>query len=470
VSHPASPEIRAGGRHVKRLLRRLALTTGWALALAVFFRWWDVKLRFPGWLFWTTVFATLYAATALVFRVGAPGRRPLWRGLAVWAGLVLLGFVLQAAIPLVTVRHRALPTALVLDVVDVVLALWIAGRGLALLWEPPLRWAVIGGALTLLVLGGTAFMVYMPAASHAGPPPPATREDVVIRERLKRHVRALAGTIGERNSATPAALERAAVYIERSLHDLGYEVATQEFGAGGRRFRNVEAVVPGAGRAGETVVIGAHYDCAPGVPGANDNASGVAAVLELARLLQGARPERTVRLVLFPNEEPPHFYSDDMGSRHYARRAAQAGERIVAMLSIETIGYYDDTPGSQQYPFPFNLLYPDRGDFIAFVGNFASHRVLRRSIGAFRRSVAFPSQGAVAPEWIPGVSWSDHASFWLHGYRAIMISDTAPYRYPHYHTEDDTPDRLDYDRMARVVTGLVGVVRELAGGTSPLSS
>jgi len=464
MSHPASPEIRVGGRNVKRLARRLALTAAWALALAVFFRWWDVKLHFPGWLFWTTVFGVLYAGTALALPASERGRGGPWRSLALWAGLILLGLALQATIPLVTVRHRALPTALALDVVDVVLALWIAGRGLALLWEPPLRWAVIGGALALLVVGGTAFLVYMPGASHAGPRPPATREEVVIGDRLERHVHALAGTIGERNSATPAALERAAAYIERSLHDLGYEVSTQEFGAGGQRFRNVEVAVPGAGRAGEILVIGAHYDGAPGVPGANDNASGVAAVLELARLLQGARLERTVRLVLFPNEEPPHFYSDEMGSRHYARRAAQAGERIVAMLSIETIGYYDDAPGSQQYPFPFNLLYPDRGDFIAFVGNFASHRVLRRSVGAFRRSVAFPSQGAVAPEWIPGVSWSDHASFWLHGYRAIMISDTAPYRYPQYHTEDDTPDRLDYDRMARVVTGLVGVVRELTGG------
>ena len=463
MTHPASPEIRSGGRAVKRLPRRLALTAGWALALAVFFRWWDVKLHFAGWLFWTTVFAALYVGTALALPAGERGRRRLWRPVALWAGLVLLAFGLQAAFPAVTVRHRALPTALVLDLVDVVLALWIAGRGLALLWEPPLRWAVVGGALALLVVGGTAFMVYMPGASHAGPLPPASPEETVIRARLEQQVRALAGTIGERNSATPAALEQAALYVEGVLAELGYGVAAQEFDAGGRRFRNLEVTVPGASRAEEIVIVGAHYDCAPGVPGANDNASGVAAVLELARLLQGARLARTVRLVLFPNEEPPHFYSDAMGSRQYTRRAAAAHERIVAMLSIETIGYYAHAPGSQQYPFPFNLLYPDRGDFIAFVGNFASHRVLRRSIGAFRRSAAFPSQGAVAPEWIPGVSWSDHASFWLRGYRAIMISDTAPYRYPHYHTEDDTPDKLDYDRMARVVTGLMGVVAELAG-------
>ncbi|MGH7645433.1 MAG: hypothetical protein ACREMR_07585, partial [Gemmatimonadales bacterium] len=148
MNHPATPEIRAGGRDVKRLTRRLALTAGWALALAVFFRWWDVKLHFPGWLLWTTVFAALYAATALALPAPAPapvrGRRVPWRPLALWAGLVLLAFALQAAIPAVTVRHRALPTALLLDVVDVVLALWIAGRGLALLWEPPLRWAVVG--------------------------------------------------------------------------------------------------------------------------------------------------------------------------------------------------------------------------------------------------------------------------------------------------------------------------------------
>ncbi|MGH8621831.1 MAG: hypothetical protein ACRET3_06810, partial [Burkholderiales bacterium] len=198
MNQSASPEIRVDGRDVKRLAWRLALTSLWALALAVFFRWWEIKLRFPGWLFWTTVFTALYAATALALPRSDQGRRMPWRPVALWSGLVLLALGLQAAVPAVTVRHRALPTALVLDVVDVVVALWIAGRGLALLWEPPLRWAVVGGALALLVVGGTAFMVYMPGASHAGPLPQASPEEMVIRRRLEQHVRALADTIGER--------------------------------------------------------------------------------------------------------------------------------------------------------------------------------------------------------------------------------------------------------------------------------
>ncbi|MGH7605994.1 MAG: M20/M25/M40 family metallo-hydrolase, partial [Gemmatimonadales bacterium] len=198
-------------------------------------------------------------------------------------------------------------------------------------------------------------------------------------------------------------------------------------------------------------------------PGADDNASGVAGVLELARRFAATPQPRTVRFVFFPNEEPPSFASDDMGSRHYAAAARARGDRIVAMLSIESIGYYDTEEGSQRYPFPLNLAYPDVGDFIGFVSNLQSRGVLRRAIAAFRAHATIPTQGAAAPAWLAGVWWSDHWSFWREDYRAIMISDTAPYRNPFYHTPGDTLGTLDYGRMARVVDGLGHVLRALAG-------
>jgi Zn-dependent M28 family amino/carboxypeptidase len=209
-------------------------------------------------------------------------------------------------------------------------------------------------------------------------------------------------------------------------------------------------------------VIGAHYDSVAGTAGANDNASGVAALLELGRLLKKTKPERTVRLVAFVNEEPPWFQTEEMGSLVYARRAKKRGERIVAMLALETIGCYSDLPKSQHYPAPFNMFYPDTGNFIAFVGNLRSRSLLRRAIGTFRATTPFPSEGVAAPESISGIGWSDHWSFWQEGYPALMVTDTAPFRYLHYHESEDTPEKLDYERMARVVTGLGRVAMELA--------
>jgi Zn-dependent M28 family amino/carboxypeptidase len=182
----------------------------------------------------------------------------------------------------------------------------------------------------------------------------------------------------------------------------------------------------------------------------------------LARALREIKPRRTVRLVAFVNEEPPYFQSESMGSLVYARRARERREKIVAMLSIETIGYYSDRPNSQQYPASLSHFYPDTGNFIGFVSDLGSLNLLRRVLGSFRKSTRFPSEGVAAPGGIPGIGWSDHWSFWQAGYPAIMITDTAPFRYPHYHASSDTPDKLDYDRMARVVEGIGNVVGELA--------
>jgi hypothetical protein len=302
------------------------------------------------------------------------------------------------------------------------------------------------GAIFVVALGIAGFlyfMIRMPGTSHAGPLPPLTGEARALSLRLRLHVAALAAK--ERN----VDLETPARYIEQAFRSQGLEFSVQEFVSGERKVRNIEA---GVG----DIVVGAHYDTVPGSPGANDNASGVAVLIELAAM------KVPVRLVAFANEEPPYSFGPEMGSWTWAKRARDLGEPIHAMFSLEMLGYFRDTAGSQRYPAPLGLFYPDRADFIAFVGDLGARGLVRRSIGAFRKSAKFPSEGVAAPSFIPGVTWSDHWSFRRHGYPAIMITDTAFYRYPHYHRPSDTPDKLDYERMARVTLGLAAMLNELA--------
>jgi Zn-dependent M28 family amino/carboxypeptidase len=308
-------------------------------------------------------------------------------------------------------------------------------------------------------------MFRMPGKSHVGPLPPLTGEERALAMRLEAHVRRLAGDIGERNVWQAGALAAAAQYIDTTLGAAAASTSSQEFAVEHQTVRNIEAEIRGANRADEIIIVGAHYDSVFGCPGANDNATGTAAALEIARWLAGRRPlARTVRIVAFVNEEPPFFQTPNMGSLVYARRARERGERILAMLSLETIGWYSDMPGSQHYPLslPFGLIYPTTANFLAFVGNIRSRDLTRRVLGSFRRHTAFPSEGAAVPSWIPGIAWSDHWAFWQNAYPAVMVTDTALYRYPHYHTENDTPDKVDYDRLARVAAGLERVVEQLA--------
>ena len=303
------------------------------------------------------------------------------------------------------------------------------------------------------------YMVAVPGASYHGALKPLTPDENLLAGNLRKHVAAIASR--EHNFFKPAELEVAAQYIEKTLAGMGYAVATQRFPSGPSEVRNVEVEVKGSARESEIVIVGAHYDSVLGAPGANDNGSGVAAVIELVRLFRGSNPARTLRFVTFVNEEPPFSHSDAMGSRHYARRARERGETIVAMFSLETIGYYSDAPGSQRYPFPLGFFYPSTGNFVAFVSNLTSRALLHEATVSFRRHAGIPSEGIAAPAWIPGVDWSDHWSFWREGWPALMVTDTAPYRYPHYHSGEDTPDKVDYERLARVVTGLHGMLREL---------
>jgi Zn-dependent M28 family amino/carboxypeptidase len=290
-------------------------------------------------------------------------------------------------------------------------------------------------------------MIPMPGRSYRvelhGPLPPLSGEARALSLRLRLHVAALAAA--ERNSD----LETPARYIEAAFAAQGYKPQSQYFESGGRKVRNIEA---GSG----SIVVGAHYDTVPGSPGADDNASGVAVLIELAAM------KLPVRFVAFANEEMPYFLGPEMGSWAWAKRARERGERLRAMFSLEMLGYYRDQPGTQQYPAPLGLFYPNRADFIAFVGDLGARGLVRRSIDSFRRNAQFPSEGVAAPGFVPGVTWSDHWSFRRHGYRAIMITDTAFYRYPHYHLPTDTPEKLDYERMARVTLGLAAMLRDLA--------
>lgn len=314
----------------------------------------------------------------------------------------------------------------------------------------------------LLLLGAMFFFVRMPGSTFSGPLPPLTLQEGQTSDRLRRHVYTLAKDIGPRNIWQGSSLSSTVAYMEKVLTGLGYVVRQQKFSADNVPALNLEVEIAGRLKPEEIVVVGAHYDTVFGCPGANDNGSGIAALLELARLLADTGPLRSIRLVAFANEEPPFFFSKNMGSRHYAARSRKRQEKIVAMLSLETMGYFSDESGSQRYPFPFSLFYPDTANFIGFVGNIRSHNLVRRATGSFRRHARFPSQGLAAPFFITGVGWSDHWSFWQEGYPAIMVTDTAFFRYGAYHTPADTPEKLDYERMARVVTGLGSTILDLA--------
>ena len=322
-------------------------------------------------------------------------------------------------------------------------------------------------SLAGLVVAGVLWMTSVPGRSHDGPLPALTPEQVQLVARLRGHVRQVASL--PHNLAYPEHLECAALYIERALTGVGYDVRRQPFHAGAQEVRNLEVVIEPAASArdAKTLVIGAHYDSYFHAPGANDNGTGVAGVIELARLLADLRGRSAIRirLVLFVNEEPPYFKSELMGSLVYARRLKQSGDPVIGMMSLETLGFYSDEERSQHYPPPVGLFYPTKGNFVAFVGLTSSRSFVRETVGSFRAVAAFPSVGGTAPGIIPGIDWSDHWSFEQVGIPALMVTDTALFRYPHYHKPADTPDKVDYERLARVVSGLEQVIRRWAWGT-----
>ena len=278
---------------------------------------------------------------------------------------------------------------------------------------------------------------------------------------LRQAVEGLAAGIGERNVYCYPKLSEAAAFIEQSFRDAGYEPTRHEYQAQDKSFANIEAEIRGQDSPQEIIIIGAHYDTARGSPGANDNGSGVAALLALARSLVTERSSRSLRFVAFTNEERPFLRTARMGSRVYARQCRGRAENIIGMLSLETIGYCSQKPGSQWLSF-FGALYPSQGDYIVFVANPSSKELLKNATQSFGRKTDIPWQTATLPSFSPGAKSSDHWSFWKEGYPALMVTDTAPFRYPHYHKPSDTPDKLRYDFLNGVVEGLKGAIRDLA--------
>jgi Zn-dependent M28 family amino/carboxypeptidase len=291
-------------------------------------------------------------------------------------------------------------------------------------------------------------------------------DEIRIQNQLYSDVESLAGKIGERNvSGRPEQLEEGAQFIDTAFQTAGYQPQSQWYDVDGTKCRNIEAEILGTGRPAEVVIVGAHYDTVPDSPGADDNASGVAAMLALARGFAGARPRCTLRFVGFTNEEPPYFWTNQMGSLVYAKRCRQQGDRVAAMLSIESVGFYLTSPASQHYPATLGLVCPSTGDFVAFIGNLLSRSLVHQTLRTFRGTGALPSIGAAVQNAVPGAGWSDHWSFWQQGFPGVEITDTAPYRNPFYHTPRDTPERLDYERLARFTWAMRAVVEQLTDGT-----
>lgn len=290
-------------------------------------------------------------------------------------------------------------------------------------------------------------------------PEPAPPELVAA---VRGHVVQLAGEIGGRSLERPGSMEAAAEYLRGEWERMGYAVEVTPYMVDGQRVYNLAVELPG--RQPELVIVGAHYDTCLAYPGADDNASGVAALLELSRRLRGFTPDRTIRFVAFANEEPPHFKDPEaMGSSVYARQLRADGHEVAAMLSLESIGYFSDEPGSQRYPKIVAPLYPSTGDFIAVVGKNSSRPLVRAVVDELERHGPVPVESIAAPATITGIDWSDHWSFWQAGWPdAVMITDTAVFRNPNYHEPSDTPDTLDYERLAWVVVALDGTLRELA--------
>jgi Zn-dependent M28 family amino/carboxypeptidase len=290
-------------------------------------------------------------------------------------------------------------------------------------------------------------------------------------ERLHRHVDRLAGLIGPRHIGRPGALHAAASLIERELSQSDYTVHRQPYTIHDIEVANLMAEMRGTLPEAGILILGAHYDTVEVSPGADDNASAVAVMLEVARLLRGRQFRRTVRFVAFACEEPPHFYTGDMGSQVYARECRQRGDHIVGMLCLEMVGCFTDQPGTQQMPrgIPrlFRWAFPRRGNFLAAVGNCRSWRLAWSFRRGFKTSVRFPLYSMVLPEKLNVIRLSDNSSFWDQGYPALILTDTSFLRNPHYHLPTDTPDTLDYSRMAEVTLGIAGALSRLAGLSVP---
>jgi peptidase M28-like protein len=316
-------------------------------------------------------------------------------------------------------------------------------------------------SLVILIVIAIFYGINMPGESYRGELAALDRDMQLTRDRLSTHVYSLAEEIGERHDGEREALDKAADYIEQSFRSMGYNPVAQVYSD--KLYRNIVINLYGKKRRDEILVVGAHYDTVWLSPGADDNASGIAALLEIARGLQGRQFAKTIRFIAFANEEWPFFGRELMGSLVNSKLSHDRNEMIGGMLSLEMLGYYSSGANTQVYPKPLSYFYPDTANFVAFVSNFSSRDLLHDVIGEFRKHGQFPSEGLIAPQFlVPDIRRSDNSSFWSYGYPAIMVTDTSNYRNRNYHTLGDMHRTLDYDSMARVVEGLRQSISVLA--------
>ncbi len=293
-----------------------------------------------------------------------------------------------------------------------------------------------------------------------------SKEQSLRSERLKKSVTDLAQQIGERSSSVPGSLDKAADYISEQFRSRGYEVSEMSYSVSDENrqtqtYRNIIAEKEDSLPTNSVIVVGAHYDTCFN-PGADDNASGVASLFELANMIQQQKTKHRIRFVAFTNEEPPFFHTSIMGSRVYAREIKKRGEKLRAAVILEMLGFYSNKRFSQRYIAPLGLFFPNKANFVAFIGNFRSRKTVQLLESGFKSSSRFPIRSIVLPEKFPAVNFSDHDSFWKEGYQAIMVTDTAMFRNPHYHQSSDKPATLDYKSMSAMLEGLAAAITKLA--------
>jgi len=320
-----------------------------------------------------------------------------------------------------------------------------------------IRFMLLVVLIFLLLLIAFWFWVTQPLLSRAHP----NSERTVDPARLEAHVRKLSIELGPRDVDHIENLDRVAAYIKDEFSQTTPQVSEQVYRVQGKTYRNVVAHF--GPESEERIIVGAHYDTAGPLPGADDNASGVAGLIELARLLSRQQPPLRVELVAFSLEEPPYFRTTGMGSSVHAESLRNQNVQVRAMISLEMIGYFSDAPNSQSFPIAvLSAFYPSKGNFIGVVGRLSDGLLARKVKSAMRSAAPLPVYSINAPQFVPGVDFSDQLNYWHAGYNAVMITDTAFYRNRNYHTAQDTAEKLDYKRMALVVEGVYAAVMNLA--------
>lgn len=325
------------------------------------------------------------------------------------------------------------------------------------------RYIILGTVVALLVFliypNYSVLKIKLTSTQQFTVPSPSWDKETL---NLYNHVYYLSQIIGSRSFSEPSKIMAAHNYIFNILEEYGFSPELQDFTVKNNTFSNIILTLEGKSHPEEIIVIGAHYDTASGTPGADDNASAVAMLLEMARILADSTHRRTLKLVFFVLEEPPIFGTNKMGSRIFARQARENDMDIRGMISLEMVGYFSNRKGKQAFPLPLmSLFYSSTPDFIAVVGNLKSKSLVTQARNALEKGCTVPVETLSSPSIVPGVGLSDHASFWKEGYPAIMITDTAFYRNPNYHQSTDTFDTLNYETMAELLKGLIHMAENL---------